>query len=439
MSVLLPLVKQPIENISAYELFGAQNIMSNVTEIKACLACGHDELIPTLDLGKQPLANSYKDTKDEVQEEFPLAINRCSKCFHVQLTHAVNPDLMFKDYLYVSGTSQTMKEYFKWFSQYADEYYQILNATKPTNVLDIGCNDGTQLDAFKQRAFNTYGVDPALNLYKLSSKHHTVYPEYFGFDFLTKCQKEFDIIVAQNVFAHNADPRSFLRVARNLMYDESLLFIQTSQADMILNGEFDTIYHEHINFFNVQSMLALCNTVGLYLVDVVKTPLHGNSYLFVISKNRVNSRPHNIQNIMDMENKAGLYTDQTYVKYAERCNHIVGNLKAMVNGWSSGTVHIPIVGYGAAAKGMTLLNYAQLDLDYIIDDNPMKQGKFTPGRSIPIVGPEKLIMEKKDMVILPLAWNFFDEIKGKIAAKRPDNYDRFIRYFPQVSMHEANT
>jgi len=114
----------------------------NLVKLENCLACGSRDLTLTLDLNDQPLANSYKDNKDDVQEEYPLAINHCNRCFHVQLTHAVNPELMFKEYLYVSGTSQTMKEHFKWFADFACEYYELVSADRPTSVLDIGCNDG---------------------------------------------------------------------------------------------------------------------------------------------------------------------------------------------------------------------------------------------------------------------------------------------------------
>lgn len=405
---------------------------TNLVKLEDCLACGSDKLFLTLNLNNQPLANSYKAQKDQPQEEYPLAINRCQNCFHVQLTHAVNPDLMFKDYLYVSGTSTTMKNYFKWFSEYACEYFETLSALRPTSVLDIGCNDGSQLDAFASRRVKTFGIDPAENLYKTSSERHTVWPEYFNMDFVIRTGKIFDIIVAQNVFAHNYDPKSFLRAVRNCMNDDSLLFIQTSQADMIRNNEFDTIYHEHINFFNINSMNHLCTNVGLFLVDVIKTPLHGNSYLFVLSRNRVMSRTANIFNAIEMERKAGLLTDTTYIEYARKCTEVITALKTTLDGFRDSSM--PIIGYGAAAKGMTLLNYGKIELDCIIDDNPLKQGKFTPGMSVPIVGPERLLNEQP-AVFVPLAWNFFSEIKGKIKSKRETTKDVFVTYFPKVEVH----
>ena len=431
--------------------------MSNpkdLTLLNDCLACGSGNLSLTLDLGNQPLANSYKDTKDEVQPEFPLAINHCRDCFHVQLTHAVNPDLMFKNYLYVSGTSKTMNEHFKWFADYTKEVFFMHNRRYLSSVLDIGCNDGSQLDAFKRNGRNeyiepidTFGVDPAENLSHISSKKgHVISVGYFNSMWVTENPGVYDIIVAQNVFAHNKDPIGFLRAARMAMEEDTLLFIQTSQADMILNGEFDTIYHEHISFYNIQSMYKLCKRLGMYLVDVTKCPLHGNSYIFTISKHPRHSRPANISNLIEMERKAGLYTEETYIRYAERANEIAKELKNTLSGlrthFSHQTKHPRsdhiFVGYGAAAKGMTLLNYTGIKLDYIIDDNPMKQGKFTPGSSIPIVGANIMDDWKTNtaVVFVPLAWNFFDEIRSKIKERRDNPYDLFVRYFPEVRVTE---
>lgn len=416
-----------------------------VNELKECLACGSAKLVPLLDLGMQPPANSYKDKPEDVQQSFPLAVNRCTECFHVQLTHVVNPDILYKNYLYVSGTSTTMKEHFEWFAKYAAETFWTYSNGPAGTVLDIGCNDGSQLDAFKNvykkpQTFITYGVDPAENLYPISAKKHNVYCGYFNKQYVennqSKIEGSMDIIVAQNVFAHNPNPLEFLRLARKCLYRDGLLFIQTSQADMILNNEFDTIYHEHISFYNIKSMNELCKRADMNLVDVVKCPLHGNSYIFVIAKSPEIERPLHIENLISMEAKAGLYSEETYKKYAEKCLAVTKELKETIQGYSRSEVGALVVGYGAAAKGMTLLNFSGIKLDYIIDDNPLKQGKFTPGSNIPIVSSEKLRDFSDGAVFVPLAWNFFDEIKVKIKKARPNmKYDKFVTYFPEVKVY----
>lgn len=405
----------------------------NAHELKTCLACGSDDLNLILDLHQQPLANSYKLAKDEAQESFPLAINHCKNCHHVQLTHAVNPDLMFKDYLYVSGTSKTMDEHFEWFANYALEYHDIHSSfADAQSVLDIGCNDGSQLNHFKKLGIKTFGVDPAENLYPISSKDHTIYCDYFDESFAEMHDRHHDIIIAQNVFAHNYDPLAFLKTASRLMYSDTLMFIQTSQADMIKNNEFDTIYHEHISFYNINSMNELCKRAGLSLIDVTKCPLHGNSYIFVIALDAL--RPANVANLVDMERKAGLLTDSTYIEYAEKCKSIVSVLSETLK--TAKNDGYKLVGYGAAAKGMTLLNYGNIRLDYIIDDNPLKQNRYTPGISTPIVSSSVLSdIDSNDKVLfIPLAWNFFKEIREKIESKRKSENDKFISYFPKVEL-----
>lgn len=404
---------------------------SDVTQLTECVACGCSKPKLVLDLGKQPLANSFKLKCDDVQEEYPLAINRCEECFHVQLTHSVDPRLMFEDYLYVSGTAQTMHEHFK---DFASMVKKDSSWPHTPTVLDVGCNDGTQLDYFKELGFTTYGVDPAANLHTESSKKHTIWCDWFNKDFADKCDVgSFDVITAQNVFAHGPNPLEFLQTAKELLTDDGVLYIQTSQANMIKNNEFDTIYHEHISFFNTLSMMRLCVRAGLCLYDVEYMPIHGTSYIFKISKQ---FRSGNVYNIIAQENAEGLFTPETYVKYAKRCDEIVEALKWEVAKYTRSEVGWLGVGYGAPAKGMTLLNYSGLKLDFIIDDNPLKQGRFTPGSSIPIYPASKLDEHQDALCFVPLAWNFFDEIVDKIKKRRNNSWDRFITYFPKVETKE---
>jgi SAM-dependent methyltransferase len=373
-------------------------------------------LIPVLDLNDQPLANSYKKSKDEPETSYPLKINRCEHCYHVQLTHVVNPDLIYKNYLYVSGTTKTYVDYMGWYADFVCEQFNVF----PQSVLDIGCNDGSQLDKFKSRGLKTFGVDPAENLFELSSKNHNVTCGYFD----EKYSQPVDIITIQNAFAHNPNPLELLKNCKKNLNIDGLIFIQTSQADMILNDEFDTIYHEHISFYNIKSMMFLCNRAGLNLIDVVKTPIHGTSYIFIISADM--SAPANIKNLIDIETNAGLYDKETYTRYSKNCIDMVEKFREVVE--EHRTNGYKIVGYGAPAKGNTFLNFAKVPLDMIIDDNPMKQGLYTPGSSIGIVGSEVLkSFEEHDRILfIPLAWNFFKEIRERIIKQRNNFNDVFL-------------
>jgi SAM-dependent methyltransferase len=402
--------------------------MSDVKELNECLCCGSKRLKLVLDLNEQPLANSFKKTADESEPTFPLRLNICEDCTHLQLSHAVNPDLLFKNYLYVSGTSQTLRDYFDWFAKRTLEYFEM----PPQTVLDIACNDGSQLNSFKALGLKTYGIDPAENLHVLSNVNHEVVCDYFKEKYVYHFKmKQLDIITAQNVFAHNDYPLDFLLQCKEIMGNKSRLFIQTSQADMIKNNEFDTIYHEHLSFFNSSSMSALAARAGLHIIDIQKTPIHGNSYLFVMSKTP-GARP-SVQLQLDQESEQGLQDMNTYLAYSDRASTIVEDLKQTIMHYR--TLDYLIVGYGAAAKGNTLLNFGDIHLDYIIDDNPLKQGMFAPGTNAPVVPIDILDQYAETKVaFVPLAWNFFKEIQGKIKNKRDRDGDVFIKYFPIIKV-----
>ena len=400
--------------------------MSDYRVLDRCLCCDSTDIEILLDLNNQPLANSYHK-EDEVLDEYPLGVNICNKCYHIQLTHVVNPDLLFKDYLYVSGTTKTLHDNMKWFVDY------VLETTiwgKGNSVLDIACNDGTQLDYFKKEGFKTFGIDPAENLHKLSSENHKVISDYFNAD---KFDRQFDVITAQNVFAHNSNPKEFLEHCDELMHEESVLYIQTSQAEMILNNQFDTIYHEHVSFFNINSMNELVKRTNLTLTDVIKTPVHGISYLFRFTKNTFEGR-RKVFNEIEVERQRGLLSKKTYNEYTKNITELVSDFKELVQ--NSKREGFKLVGYGAAAKGMTFLNFADVKLDYIIDDNELKHNLYTPGTNT-IIKPNGFLKQFKEndkVLFIPLAWNFYDEIQGRILKTRDNKNDWFLRYFPEVKL-----
>jgi len=347
----------------------------------------------------------------------------------MQLTVAVDPDEMFSEYLYVSGTSETLRNYFKWFAGFSIELKP--NAER---ILDIACNDGSQLDAFKNLGLDTYGVDPARNLFDESSKNHKVICDFMNRSSIKRLGHDsFDIIVAQNVVAHTADPLELLLSAKEVLADDGVFLIQTSQADMVRNGEFDTIYHEHISFFCLNSMVRLAERAGLRVVDACKTPIHGHSWVFILRKDMHPS--DRTESLLDDERADGLHSMETYQHYVDRCLEIQKELKDRLIGFRNDGYKL--IGYGAAAKGMTLLNSIHESLDFIIDDNPLKIGLTAPGNMTPIVSRDILsTMPDDGVVFVPLAWNFFDEIRSRIKAVRDNDNDLYVRYFPKVSVHK---
>jgi len=402
------------------------------TEITQCRACTNPDLKTILDLHDQPLANSYHT--GEQLKNYPLKLNLCDKCFHLQLSIVVNPDLMFKNYLYVSGTSKTLRDYFDYFAE------RVTNDNphnRSPKILDIACNDGSQLDSFKKLGWITHGVDPAENLHQTAlDKDHHVICDYWTPEVAEKLVEElhsFEVITAQNVFAHTHDIHSFLLNCKKVMHTLTKLYIQTSQADMVSNGEFDTIYHEHLSFFSLRSMIAAAHHAGLRITDVFKTPIHGNSYVFVLELPAENEEEYpSVTKMHESEEEEGRYSVDTYIKYANNCQNIVDSLTTQLDKYRR--QDIPIIGYGAAAKGNTFLNFGHINLDYIVDDNPLKWNLLTPGMDIPIKDPQTLTTESGPIVVVPLAWNFYREISKKVKNYRPDKENIFVRYFPKLQV-----
>lgn len=384
--------------------------------ITNCLACDSQNIVSVLDLGQQPLANSYVKEIDQSENIYPLELAYCKNCSHLQLTHAVDPSELFENYLYVSGTSQTLHQYFQDFVELAKQYSQ------GRRVLDIACNDGTQLDYFKSMGYETCGIDPARNLYKLSSKNHKIVCDYLTQNSIDSFGVDFDIITAQNVLAHNSYPYEFLKICQTKLAPGGRIFIQTSQSDMINNNEFDTIYHEHISFFMVHDFVTLIRRVGLKLLDIQKTSIHGNSFVFVLSNDR-NDTDCSQKFLKEYKR----YSIDDIQLYSNSVKDIVKNLNNCIEDFRKQGYNI--VGFGAAAKGNTVLNFGKIKLDYIVDDNPLKQGLFTPGQRIPIYHPDYII-NKSNLVVVPLAWNFYQEIKHKVLSRNTDV--KFIRYFPKI-------
>lgn len=402
-----------------------EKTMNDCNELLECLCCGNHIKYEVLNLGDQPLANSYHNGKE--LPTYPLRLNVCENCFHLQLSHSVNPDLMFKNYLYVSGTSNTIKEYFKWFRDFTLEI-------KPdaTNVLDIACNDGTQLDFYMEKGLDTTGVDPAINLsHETIKKGHRVIVDYFNEGSIKELDK-YDIIIAQNVFAHNDHPKDFLMNCERVLKPGGKIFIQTSQANMVKNNEFDTIYHEHISFFSPISMKSLVENCGLHLNSMIKTSIHGTSFVFIISKEEIEY--DSVEFHINEFESDGFTELGTYGDYRRNVYLITDQLKSKIEYYKS--EGLLVIGYGAAAKGNTLLNFGEIKLDYIIDDNPLKCGLQTPGMNIEIKEPSFIerIKTNKPIVFVPLAWNFYDEIRGKIKNYRDNHEDLFIRYFPKLKI-----
>lgn len=414
-----------------------KELMSNINHIcknqikydTECRVCKSTNLKIIIDLGFQPLANNYV-TEPTIQDQYPLCLIRCKECNHTQLNYTVPPEVMFKNYQYNSGTSYTLRKYFE---TLANKINLEIN-TDNKIILELACNDGSQLDEFKKLNWKTYGVDPAENLVDIGRKNgHKIFCGFWGIDTFNELPNNIDVILAQNVLAHVPDPILFLKKCYEHMNEKTYLYIQTSQCNMYINGEFDTIYHEHLSFFTIASMMEACRICNLSIVEILKQPIHGTSYLFKIIKINQNNTSHSTQAKIEhlKEKNIGLYNDEFYNNYCKR----IQSIKSFVLNEIEKAIkdNYPIIGYGAAAKGMTLINYFDITcLDYIIDDATMKHNKYTPGKNIIIKEPQFLEIDNRNLCIIVFAWNFFDEIVENIKKYRQniDKKLRIISVFP---------
>lgn len=398
---------------------------SPTTIIGRCLACDSSSLRGFLDLGEQPLANAFH-TPDVRPEAYPLALNVCEECFHSQLSISVSPEELFRDYVYVSGTSTTLINFFEDFAELVEERYG-----HNLKVIELASNDGSLLSILNRRGHTTLGIDPAANLVAAAAANGVnTLCAFWPSNLAQFLQPDVDLIVAMNVLAHVPDPLSFLIGVREVMNVDSTLLVQTSQANMITNNEFDTAYHEHLSFFNVMSMTRLLERAGLTLRGVSTVPVHGESYLWEIG---LGPEQHDsVQGRRVLEEEAGVFSLETYRGFGERAEAtMVATRDALASATASG---LRAFAYGAAAKGNTFLNASGIVVEAIVDDNPAKQGLLCPGSDIPVVDIDAIAAIEGDCVFLVPAWNFREEIRARLAKARPGCSDQTLAYFPTVGL-----
>jgi nucleoside-diphosphate-sugar epimerase/SAM-dependent methyltransferase len=402
------------------------NGYGNETHTMPCPVCGSHHIQETLDLKKQPLANNFLETIDAAlaSTHFPLKLVRCKTCNHLFLSTIVERSSLFTKYLYESGTSKTLLKYFEWLAhKITNQLHPTMTSNKKPSVLDIACNDGSQLDKFKEIGWDTYGVDPAANIVpKAVEKGHKVKVGFWGEEKYTHLPPpdKLDVIIAQNVFAHVPNPVNFLKSCKDVMGDNTVLYIQTSQCNMHQTGQFDTAYHEHISFFTGHSYMKAAELSGLHITNFEITPIHGDSCFVTFRKQKTKNPTNGIQKRLDDEVDAGITNDFFYIKYAERAKFTRNWIHEKLEYFSKkGYV---IGAYGAAAKGMVLLHFL-LDLpektwkiSFVVDDAPMKQNTYCPGTNIPVLSTKLLgsLNMKQPLVIVVLAWNFWTEIADNI-------------------------
>ena len=406
----------------------------NFYALTHCLCCNSDELILTLDLGHQPLANDFRPPYSLEPETFPLALNTCKKCWHSQLSHCVSRELIFSNYTYASGTSTTLAHYFKWFAENLKKFLP-----RGARVLDIAANDGSFVAALKEAGFEGIGIDPASNLVaSAKSKGISVIEGYWPQD-ADKLSGRFDAIVCMNVLAHVDNPFEFLNNCTEFLNPGGVILVQPSQARMFGNNEFDTCYHEHLSFFNTHSISVLGEAAGLKLNAAFFTKIHGDSCVYVFSaENKLLNYDINYyfskgkfgisEDVLDYENSIGLYSRETYTRFSEKSNQRIAALRGSIDEYRRNNYKIIFV--GAAAKAMTVINYAKIKPDLFLDEASLKIGRVAPGAGVLIDDLSAIQGLKSPAFVVITAWNFKDELLRKLINLGIPRNSVYYCYFP---------
>lgn len=401
-----------------------------------CRGCGAKLTLTFLDLGMSPIANNLVENKqlNHQNESYPLRAMTCEKCSLVQLSEAIPKETLFpSSYTYFSSYSSTWLEHAK---AYAEKMISLLQLNQNDLVVEIASNDGYLLQYFANSNIKVLGIEPASGVAKTAiAKGIPTLINYFGESTaveLTQGQKP-KLIIGNNVLAHVPDIHDFIKGFSLLIADEGLITFEFPHLlNLIKKTQFDTIYHEHYSYLSVSALLPIFAQYGLRIINVEKLLTHGGSLRISIAKNMSSWIVHeSVRATIAEESQYDPRDLRIYETLQRKVEEIKHNLlseliKCKKDGKS-------ISAYGAAAKGVTLLNYCGISndlIDYVVDLNPNKQGKFLPGSQIPIVGINVFDMKIPD-ILLVLPWNLSIEIKSQLSSYLKSGM-KTIRAIPKV-------
>ena len=374
-----------------------------------CRCCGSKKLKRVLSLGYQPLANNLLENLNDKNKIYPLELNVCEECFNCQLSVAINSDEIFSNYLYQSSTTQSFREHF---ATAANKYIEEFDLEKDSYIIDVGSNDGIGLKPFLDLGFkNIQGIEPAKNLAELANNNGiNTFHGYIDDKAMNPIKNGADLLLASNVFAHADDLKSMAKSMKKLVKPEGKIIIEVQYLlNTIRDLTFDNIYHEHTNYWSLSVLNIFFEKLDLKIFKVEKINTHGGSIRVYLSQDKDILVDESVEVILQEEEEFGLKNISTYLEFGKKIENlkveVVKNIKILKEKYAS------IIGYGAPAKATTALNFFNIDkeIDYIIEDNKLKHGKYIPGVNIKIVSKEEI--KNKDQAILVLAWNFFDEIE----------------------------
>lgn len=406
-----------------------------------CRFCGTPLEHTFVDLGMSPFSNGFRERSQLREREvfYPLHTYVCSNCFLVQLEQFVTPERIFSDYAYFSSYSQSWLDHARQYVDMMTERFQ-LNAEK--QVIEIASNDGYLLQYFRQKEIPVLGIEPAANVAEVAvNKGIPTEVTFFGTataEQIAGKGKKADLLLGNNVLAHVPDINDFVAGMKIVLQPDGIITMEFPHLlQLIRQTQFDTIYHEHFSYLSLITVQRIFTHHELMIFDVEGLPTHGGSLrIFAChAKNKKFPVSARVENMLKLEQREGLRKVDTYKLFEKKVHHVKRALLSfLIETKNQGKT---IAGYGAAAKGNTLLNYCGIRedfIDYVADRSPHKQGMYLPGTHIPVCRPEKIVETRPDYLLI-LPWNIKDELIEQLSHIRKWG-GRFIIPIPTVEVLE---
>ena len=405
-----------------------------------CRHCKANLKLPLINLGYAPPSNAYRTQADLNQPEcfFPLRIWVCENCWLVQTEDYTQADKLFNiNYAYFSSTSQSWLDHS---SRYVEKITKLLNLTSDSFVIEVASNDGYLLKNFVSIGIPCLGIEPTKSTAKVAADLGIpVLQEFFGEGLANKlvaAGQQADLIIGNNVYAHVPDINDFTKGLKAALKPEGTITLEFPHIlNLLEKNQFDTIYHEHYSYLSLYTVQKIFSQADLKIFDVEEIPTHGGSLrLFGCHVKNPKQISDRVKRLLALEYQFGLQSVSTYTEFQDRANRIKNDLLSfLIDQKNSGKT---VVGYGAAAKGNTLINYAGIKPDllpYVCDAAPSKQGKYLPGSHIPILHPNILFENPPDFVLI-LPWNLEMEIKANLYQLITQG-TRFVTAIPHLKIH----
>lgn len=391
--------------------------MNDIFHRDDCRFCASKDLERVLKLSPTPLADSYipSELVGVPQPSYPLDLYLCRNCGLSQLLDIVNPEIIYRDYIYVTTSSMGLNSHFK---GYVDEVIARINPAKGSRVVDIGSNDGTLLQCFKEKGMEVLGIEPAKEIAKNAMKSGIeTWPCFFNSEVARKIVNErapANIITMNNLMANIDDLTDMIKGVRHLLAPDGVFIFESFYlADLVQNMVFDFIYHEHLSCFSVKPLEIFFRNNGMELIDVLRIPTKGGSIRYTVQlaggPRKVSGQ---VTRLMHFEKDLGIQQPEVFKHFARRIENLKNDNMNFLNDLKSKGK--TIAGFGASATTTTLVYHFQMAdlLSFIVDDNQAKQNTFSPGCHIPIL-PSNAIYERKPDYVVILAWRYYEPIINK--------------------------